>query len=139
MSSILKPVINENNVRKIEMFRRVPHEEQDLLTLPGHLRFWWGSCSSIFSSLCCFLFTFICLFHFFISRHGVVRLFSINEFDCPSGIFRPSFLALPIVLRYVKTVRRLFKEVFALKWLIFFFFQLAYYLVKTIIDREKLW
>ena len=33
---------------------------------------------------------FVCL-SFFIFSHGVVSLFSIYEFDCPSGIFRPSF------------------------------------------------
>ena len=25
--------------------------------------------------------------------HGVVSLFSVYEFDCPSGIFRPSFIS----------------------------------------------
>ena len=35
--------------------------------------------------------TIVCLFVFFIFSHGVVSLFYIYEFDCPFGIFRPSF------------------------------------------------
>ena len=34
----------------------------------------------------------ICLFDFFFFSHGVFGLFSIYEFDCPSGIFRSSFI-----------------------------------------------
>ena len=34
----------------------------------------------------------VCLFVFFIFSHGVVRIFSIYVFDCPSGIFRSSLL-----------------------------------------------
>ena len=30
------------------------------------------------------------LFAFFFFSHGIVSLFSIYEFECPSGIFRPS-------------------------------------------------
>ena len=36
--------------------------------------------------------TIVCLFVFFIFSHGVVSLFSIYEFDCHSGIFRPSII-----------------------------------------------
>ena len=54
--------------------------------------FWLGWCCSVFVFLCCFLCTIICLFVFFIFSNGVVSLFSIYEFDCSSGIFRPSFL-----------------------------------------------
>ena len=36
----------------------------------------------------------VCLFVFFIFRHGVVSLFSIYEFDCLFGIFRPSLRIL---------------------------------------------
>ena len=68
---------------------------QDLFTLPEHLRsplvFWWGSCFLFFSFLCCVMYTIVCLFVLFIFNHDVVSLFSIYEFDCPSGIFRPSF------------------------------------------------
>ena len=34
---------------------------------------------------------YYCLFVLFSFSHGVVSLFSIYQFDCPSGIFRPSF------------------------------------------------
>ena len=33
-----------------------------------------------------------CLFALFFFSHGVVSLFSIYEFEYPSGIFRPSFI-----------------------------------------------
>ena len=52
--------------------------------------FWWGSCCLFFSFICCVMCTNVCLFVLFICSHGVVSLFSIYEFDCPSGIFRPS-------------------------------------------------
>ena len=55
--------------------------------------FWWGSCCLFFSFLCCVMCTIVCLFFLFNYSHGVVSLFSIYEFDCPFGIFRPSFLA----------------------------------------------
>ena len=112
--------------------RRVPHVEQDLLTLPEHLRpplvfggvrvaysplifnafpsvlvcypdfvfypwiyeFWTAvyCCLYLFYSfLCCVMCTIVCLFIFFILSHGVVSLFSIYEFDCSAGIFRPFF------------------------------------------------
>ena len=51
-----------------------------------------GSCCLFFSFLCCVC--YCCLFVFFILGHGVVSLFSIFEFDCPFGIFRPSFKQL---------------------------------------------
>ena len=45
--------------------RRVPHVEQDLLTLPEHLRsplvFWWGSCCLFLSFLCCVMCAVVCL------------------------------------------------------------------------------
>ena len=53
--------------------------------------FWWGSCCLFFSFLCFVMCTIVCLFVFFIFSHGVFSLFSIYEFDCPSGVFRPSF------------------------------------------------
>ena len=57
--------------------------------------FWWGSCCLFsilfFSFLCCVMCTIVCLFVSFILSHGVVSLFLISEFDCPSGILRPSF------------------------------------------------
>ena len=42
----------------------------------------------------------VCLF--FIFNHDVVSLFSIYEFDCPSGIFRPSYIALTSVFDKIK-------------------------------------
>ena len=54
--------------------------------------FWWGSCCLFFSFLCCVMCTIVCLFVILIFSHGVVSLFSIYEFDCLSGIFRPSFV-----------------------------------------------
>ena len=60
--------------------------------------FWWGSCWSVFSFLCCFLWTIIFLFAFFIFSHGVVTLFSIYEFDFSFGIFRPSFKTVTLTL-----------------------------------------
>ena len=54
--------------------------------------FRWGSCFLIYSFLCCvfvcYYYSSVCIFNF---SHGVVTLFSIYEFDSPSGIFRPSF------------------------------------------------
>ena len=72
--------------------RRVPHVEQDLLTLPEITpSFWWGTCCLFFSFLCCVMCTIVCLFVFFIFSHGAVSLFQISEFDCPFGSFRHSF------------------------------------------------
>ena len=43
----------------------MPHVEQDLLTIPEHLRsplvFWWGSCCLLFSFLCCVVCAVVCL------------------------------------------------------------------------------
>ena len=63
----------------------MPHDEQDLLTLPEHLRspppsFWWVSCCFFFSCLCCVLCTIVCLLVFFIFSHVIVSLFSIYEY-----------------------------------------------------------
>ena len=44
------------------------------------------------SFLCSVMCTIVCLFVLFLFSHGVVSLFSIYVFDCPSGIFRPSFV-----------------------------------------------
>ena len=55
--------------------------------------FWWGSCCLFFSFLCYVMCTIVCLFVFFIFSHGIASLFSIYEFDCPFGIFRPSFFS----------------------------------------------
>ena len=49
--------------------------------------FWWGSCCLLFSFLCCDMCNIVCLFVLFIFSHSVVSLFSIYEFDCPSGIW----------------------------------------------------
>ena len=65
--------------------------------------FRWGSCYLFFSFLCCVMCTIVCLFVFFIFIHGVVSLFSIYEFDCPSGIFRPFFVTHPHVKTVVST------------------------------------
>ena len=46
--------------------------------------------------------TIVCLFVFFIFNHGVVSLFSIYEFDCTFGIFRPSLDAM----RYCQFYKR---------------------------------
>ena len=69
--------------------------------------FWRGSCCLFFSFLCCIICTIVCLFVLFIFSHDVVSLFSIYEFDCPSGIFRPSFKAVKNVPRYCQTSLRL--------------------------------
>ena len=57
--------------------------------------FWRGSCCLFFSFLCCVMCTiclFVCLSFLFLAMAlSVVSWFSIYEFDCPSGIFRPSF------------------------------------------------
>ena len=55
-----------------------------------HPRFWWGSCCLVLWVQCCVLCIIICLFVFLFFSHGIVSLFSIYEFDCPSGIFHPS-------------------------------------------------
>ena len=76
--------------------RRVPHVEQDLLTLPEHLRspLVFGGVrvaySLVFYVVSCVL-LFVCLSLSF-SFLFIVSLFSIYEFDCLSGIFRPSSL-----------------------------------------------
>ena len=77
------------------ILRKLPHVEQDLHTLPEYLRspLVFGGVrvvySLVFYVVSCVL-LFVCL-SFFILSHGVVSLFSIYEFDCSSGIFRPSF------------------------------------------------
>ena len=63
--------------------------------------FWSGSCCLFFSFPCCVMWSIVCLFVFFICRHGVVSLFSIYEFDCPSGTFRPSFIIMKISMTQV--------------------------------------
>ena len=78
--------------------------EQDLLTLPGHLRspLVFGGVRVVYSLVFCVVscvLLFICL-SFFICSHGVVSLFSIYEFDCPSGTFRPSFKYLLFARRF---------------------------------------
>ena len=65
------------------------------LPLPDHLispLVFGGVCVAYSLFLCCVMCAIVCLFVFFIFSHGVVSLFSIYEFDCPSGIFRPCFL-----------------------------------------------
>ena len=62
---------------------------------------WWGSCCLLFGFLCCVVCTIVCLFVFFIFSHGVVSLFSIYEFDCPYGIFRPSFKGRQLIQVYM--------------------------------------
>ena len=66
-------------------------------------RFWWGSCCLLFSFICCVRWTIDCLFVFFIFSYGVVNLFSIYKFDCPSGTFRTSFPTWS--LDYQKNIR----------------------------------
>ena len=53
-------------------------------------------------SLCFFMCTIVCLFVFFIFSLGVVSLFSIYEFDCPFGIFRPSILCSYVPFNDIK-------------------------------------
>ena len=52
----------------------------------------FDSYEKYFVLLTCVLYTFICLYAFLFVSHGVVSLMSFYEFDCPSGIFRPSFV-----------------------------------------------
>ena len=52
--------------------------------------FWCGSCCLFFSFLCCVMCTIVCS-SFFIFIHGVVSLFSMYDFDWPSGYFLLSF------------------------------------------------
>ena len=74
--------------------------------VPAIIRsFWWGSCCLFFSFLCCVMCSIVCLFVFFIFSNGVDSLFSIYEFDCSSGIFRPSFRKM--CLTYPKSSRML--------------------------------
>ena len=70
--------------------RRVPHLEQDLLTLPEHLSspqcFLWGS----YCSMLCFVYYCLSIgFFLFFFCHGVVCLFSTFECKCPSASFVP--------------------------------------------------
>ena len=53
--------------------------------------FWGVSCCLVFSCPCCVVCTIIFLFVLFFFGHGFVSLFLIYEFECYSGIFRPSF------------------------------------------------
>ena len=57
----------------------------DCLLLRGTC-FWWGLCCLFFSFLSCILCSIVCLIVFVYFSHGVVRLFSIFEFECSSGI-----------------------------------------------------
>ena len=52
--------------------------------------FLWGLCCLVFIFQSGVLHTIVWLFVFFLFSHAVVSLFSIYEFECPSGIFRPS-------------------------------------------------
>ena len=67
--------------------RWVPHVEHDLHTCLDQQRspqvFCWVRVAK------CFVYYSLSVCLFF--SHGIVSLFSIYEFDCTSGIFRPSF------------------------------------------------
>lgn len=53
---------------------------------------WSRICSSFqIDFLCCFLYTVLCLFVYFVFSHGSFRLFSSCEFECPFCIFLLSF------------------------------------------------
>ena len=75
--------------------RRVPHVEQDLLTLPEHMRsplaFGWVhvAYSLVFYVVSCVL-LFVCLSFLYLAM-ALSVFFSIYEFDCLFGIFRPFF------------------------------------------------
>ena len=66
--------------------QRVPHLEQDLLTLPEHLRLpqWFlvGSCCLFFSFLCCVMCTIVCLFIFFILIPGRIMVYKCPASTC---------------------------------------------------------
>ena len=66
-------------------------ETKDTKQIFKLISFWWCSCCLFFSFQFCVLCTIICLFFFFFDSYGVVSLFSIYEFDCPSGVFRTTF------------------------------------------------
>ena len=103
--------------------RQAPHVEQDMLTLSEYLRTPLvfcgvrGAYSLIFYVVSCVL-----LFVFFIFSHGVVSLFSIYEFDCPSGIFCPPFMTCTQICNMVK--------IYSKYWLLILF--------KWIVQKEKL-
>ena len=74
----------------------MPHVEKDLLTLPEHLRapLVFGRVRIAYSLFffvvsCVLLFGLFVFFSFLAMALSVY--FQINEFDCPSSIFRPSF------------------------------------------------
>ena len=81
--------------------RRMPHVEQNLLTLSEHMRTppaFVGVRVAQSSMLChVYYYLSVCLF---ILSHGVVSLFSIYEFDYSSGICRLSLL-LKFILKNI--------------------------------------
>ena len=100
--------------------RRVPHVEQDLLTLPKHLRspqiLWWGSCCLVFSFMCNVLCTIICRLYFlamvllvyFRSMSVTVPLVSFTPLSIryahPKYIKRLTALDLNVINSTTKTV-----------------------------------
>ena len=80
--------------------RRVPHVEQDLLTIFEHLR-----SSPVFGGVhvarslvvyVCFVYYLLSVWLFLCFSHCVVSLFSTYECECHFGIFRLSFLTLDV-------------------------------------------
>ena len=69
-----------------------------------HPQFWWRRVAeSLVFYVVSYVLLFFCLSFIFI--HGVVSLFSINELDCPSGIFRPSLAKFfNFIFRYIDDV-----------------------------------
>ena len=73
--------------------RRLPHVEQDLLTLPKHLRsppgFLWGSCCLVFNLLCRVFCTIICLVVFLFLAMALSVYFQSMTLTIPLVSFDP--------------------------------------------------
>ena len=74
----------------------MPLVEQELLTLPDELSspsfFKWESLCSIFSFLCCVMWTFVCIFILFSLVHCMSAILRITDSDYRSAIFNFFFL-----------------------------------------------
>lgn len=77
--------------------RRMPHIEQCMLTIQGHLRprFVLGDFGCSVLSFLCYVLCTVLTVGLFLS-HGVVSLFSTYNFECRYGIFRLFFKDRPV-------------------------------------------
>ena len=90
MSNGLKNIFKQS-LLIVFMVTVILHQMYLNLEVFSSLVFWWDSCCLVFSFLCCLLYTYIFCLSFSFLTMSLLKLFSIYEFECPSGIFRPTF------------------------------------------------